>query len=146
MKKMTSRPREPSAASVRELPEIDFSRSRVRRNLYATRIAREGIQLHHHEPSPDSLAELPEARFSVASRLRRNPYTSRAAESASRLQYGRGRPLVENEVGPTKPRSIRLPDVVWTELEAEAKARSTTVHALLRELITIYVENRARKR
>lgn len=145
MKKMTSRPREPSAASLRDLPEVDFSRSRIRRNPYATRIAREGIQLRHDEPSPETLAELPEARFSVATRLRRNPYTSRAAESTSKLQFGRGRPVAGNEVGPTTPRSLRLPDVVWTELEAEATARSTTVHALLRELIMLYLEKRARK-
>ena len=145
MKKTTSRSREPSAASLRDFPEIDFSRSRVRRNPYAIRIAREGIQLRHDEPSSESLAELPEASFSVATRLRRNPYVSRAAESTSKLQYGRGRPIAGNEVGRTTPRSLRLPDVVWAELEAEARARSTTVHALLRELITLYVEKRALK-
>lgn len=144
MKKTTSRPREPSASTLRDLPEIDFARSRVRRNPYATRIAREGIQLGHDEPSPESLAELPEASFSVATRLRRNPYAGRAAESASKLQYGRGRPIAGNEVGPTTPRSLRLPEAVWTRLEAEAKTRSTTVHALLRELITLYLEKRAR--
>lgn len=145
MKKMTSRFREPSAASLRDLPEVEFSGSRIRRNPYATRIAREGIQLGHDEPSPETLAELPEARFSVATRLRRNPYTSRAAEATSKLQFGRGRPVAGNEVGPTTPRSLRLPDVVWAELEAEAAARSTTVHALLRELIMLFVEKRARK-
>jgi hypothetical protein len=125
--------------------EIDLARSRIRRNPYATR-AREGIQLHHHEPSPDSLAELPPTSFSVGTRLRRNPYANRAAESRSKLQYGRGRPAAGNEIGPTTPRSLRLPDAVWDELEAEAKARSTTVHALLRELITLYLERRAYRR
>jgi len=146
MRKTTSKLREPSAASLRDLPEIDVAGRRVRRNPYANRIAREGIQLRHDEPSPESLAELPEANFSVATRLRRNPYPSRAAEATNRLQYGRGRPVAGNEIGPTTPRSLRLPNVVWKELEAEARARSTTVHALLRELVTLYLEKRARNR
>ena len=145
MKKTTSEPREPSAASLRDLPEVDFARGRLRRNPYATRIAREGIQLAHDEPSPESIDELPEASFSVATRLRRNPYPSRAAEATQRLQYGRGRPVAGNEIGPTTPRSLRLPDVVWKQLEAQARARNTTVHALLRELVTLYLEKRARK-
>lgn len=140
MKKTTSRPREPSAASLRDMPESDFGRSRIRRNPYATRIAREGIQLGHDGPSHESLAELPEASFSVATRLRRNPYASRAAESTGKLQYGRGRPNAGNEVGPTTPRSLRLPEAVWARLEVEARTRNTTVHALLRELITIYLD------
>jgi len=34
---------EPSAASLREIPEVNFSKARVRRNPYAARIAKEGI-------------------------------------------------------------------------------------------------------
>lgn len=43
MKKKVSKPREPSKASLREIPEVDFDRARVRRNPYAARIAAEGI-------------------------------------------------------------------------------------------------------
>ncbi len=43
MKKKVNRPREPSAASLREIPEVDFGRARVRRTPYATRVAAEGI-------------------------------------------------------------------------------------------------------
>ncbi len=43
MKKKVTRPREPSAASLREIPEVDFGRARVRRNPYAARVAAEGI-------------------------------------------------------------------------------------------------------
>jgi hypothetical protein len=44
MKKAKKRSsREPSAASLRAIPEIDFSKVRVRPNPYASRIAREGI-------------------------------------------------------------------------------------------------------
>ena len=43
MKKKVTRPREPSAASLREIPEVDFGRARVRRNPHAARVAAEGI-------------------------------------------------------------------------------------------------------
>lgn len=43
MKKKVSKPREPSKASLREIPEVDFGRARVRRNPYAARVAAEGI-------------------------------------------------------------------------------------------------------
>ena len=64
---------EPSATSLREMPEVKFERYRVRRNPYASRIAREGSELVHAEPSADSLAEMPEADFATA-RVRKNPY------------------------------------------------------------------------
>jgi hypothetical protein len=35
--------REPSRASLREIPEVDFSTAKIRRNPYATRVAAEGI-------------------------------------------------------------------------------------------------------
>jgi len=37
--------REPSKASLKEMPEIDFTTSRVRRNPYARRIASEGLSI-----------------------------------------------------------------------------------------------------
>ena len=43
MKKKATRHREPAAASLREIPEVDFGRTRVRRNPYAARVAVEGI-------------------------------------------------------------------------------------------------------
>ena len=43
MKKKVTRRREPSAASLREIPEVDFDSARVRRNPYADRAAAEGI-------------------------------------------------------------------------------------------------------
>lgn len=41
MKKAPSR-REPSKASLREIPEVDFGSARVKRNPYAARIAADG--------------------------------------------------------------------------------------------------------
>ena len=42
-KKRVSTPTEPSAPSLREIPEVDFGHARVRRNPYAARVAAEGI-------------------------------------------------------------------------------------------------------
>lgn len=36
---------EPSKASLKEIPEVDFAKAKVRRNPYAKRIAREGISI-----------------------------------------------------------------------------------------------------
>jgi hypothetical protein len=143
--KKTKRDRnaDPSAASLREMPEVDFDRYRVRRNPYASRIAREGSHLVHDGPSAASLAEIPAADLTTA-RVRRNPYVvksgggSRAAEV--RIQYGRGRPRAGQESGPTPPRSLRLPQAMWHALDAAARERHTTTHALLREVIAAFVE------
>jgi hypothetical protein len=41
-----ARERGPSAASLREIPEVDFKSAKVRRNPYAARIAAEGIVIN----------------------------------------------------------------------------------------------------
>ena len=47
MKKATGKkPREPSRASLREMPEVNFDKGKVRRNPYALRIAAGGISIH----------------------------------------------------------------------------------------------------
>src|SRR4051812_43655120 len=47
MKKATGKkPREPSRAALREMPEVNFDKGKVRRNPYALRIAAEGISIH----------------------------------------------------------------------------------------------------
>ncbi len=59
MKKAKKRSaREPSAASLREIPEVDFSRVKVRRNPYAARIAREGIVVQVGRGRPKRLLEV----------------------------------------------------------------------------------------
>jgi hypothetical protein len=132
---------EPSAASLRELPEVELARYRVRRNPYAARIAREGRKIVHVSPRASSLADIPEPDFARV-RVRRNPYASRAAEP--RLQYGRGRPPRGEETGGTSTRSLRLPAAMWHELEALARERQTTVHALLREVVVSFVHQARR--
>jgi hypothetical protein len=41
--KKVRKPREPSKASLREIPEVDFEAATVRRNPYAARVAAKGI-------------------------------------------------------------------------------------------------------
>jgi hypothetical protein len=50
MKKRVTK-REPSQASLREMPEVDFEHARVRRNPYAARIAAEGIHITRGRPT-----------------------------------------------------------------------------------------------
>jgi hypothetical protein len=132
MKKATSRTSpDPSAASLREMPEIDFPRYHRRRNPYAAVIARKGASVIHDEPSARSLADLPEVDFSRA-QARRSSFAGRARRAVIQLEAGRGRPRRGQEIGPTPARSIRLPTTVWAALEAAARDANTTVHALLR--------------
>ncbi len=95
--------REPSAASLREIPEVDFSKVQARPNRYAAQIAKEGIV----------------------------------------VQVGRGRPRKIFEVGGTRPRSIRFPDVVWNRIEKVAKAKGLTLHAALREAVLAWLKKAA---
>jgi hypothetical protein len=59
MKKAKKRSRtEPSAASLREIPEIDFSKARVHPNPYAARIAKEGIVVQVGRGRPKRILEV----------------------------------------------------------------------------------------
>ena len=59
MKKAKTRSqREPSVASPREIPEVDFSKSRIRRNPYAARVAREGLVVQIGRGRPRKLLEV----------------------------------------------------------------------------------------
>jgi hypothetical protein len=48
----------PSKASLSEVPEIDFSRSRVRKNAYAARLAKEGLEIQVGRGRPKKLLEV----------------------------------------------------------------------------------------
>jgi len=74
---------EPSALSLHEMPELDFSKYRLRRNPYAGRIAREGAEVVHDEPSAASLADMPEA---VA--MQHSAFSSAASRSSKRCTVG----------------------------------------------------------
>jgi uncharacterized protein len=135
----TSRTVAPSAASLREMPEVDFAKVRVRRNPYAAVIATEGMWLVHDGPSPSSLEDIPEVDF-LHVRARRSRYASRENPEIVRVKKTRGRPRKGQESGPTPARSVRLPKPLWAALEEAAKAANTTVHALLRLAVTHLLE------
>jgi hypothetical protein len=50
--------REPSKASLKDIPEVDFSTARVRKNPYAARIAKEGITVQVGKGRPKKLEEV----------------------------------------------------------------------------------------
>lgn len=56
----------PTKASLRAIPEIDFAQHQVRRNRFAMRVQKTGVELVHDEPSRDTLAEIPEVDFANA--------------------------------------------------------------------------------
>jgi hypothetical protein len=62
MRKATERTKtrlsEPSSASLKEIPEVDFTKARVRRNPYAARIAKEGITIQVGKGRPKKLHEV----------------------------------------------------------------------------------------
>ena len=53
-----SRQREPSKASLQEIPEVDFTRARSRKNRYAKRIAAEGIVVQVGRGRPKKVLEV----------------------------------------------------------------------------------------
>ncbi len=58
MKKASRRTqREPSKGSLREVPQVDFRKTRVRRNPYAARIAADGIVVQVGRGRPKRLLE-----------------------------------------------------------------------------------------
>lgn len=141
-KARTERPTAPSRASLREMPGIDFARYRIRPNRFARRVAGEGIDVAHVGPSRSSLREIPEVDFSQA-KIRRNPWARRFEAGGVSLQIGRRRPRLDEQVGPTVTRSVRLPPSVWAKLERRARARGVAVHALIRLAIAELLERAA---
>lgn len=84
------------------------------------------------EPSAASLKEIPEVGPDAIS-FGRGPKALKKAIEHMRAR--RGRPKAGQKADGSSPRSVRLPDATWEALEVRAKARKTTVHALLREAV-----------
>lgn len=57
MRKANRRQREPSRRSLREMPEVDLRRVRVKRNPYARRIAEEGLVVQVGRGRPKTVLE-----------------------------------------------------------------------------------------
>jgi Ribbon-helix-helix protein, copG family len=144
---------EPTRASLREMPEVDFAAYRVRKNPFAKRIAREGVHVvaqrpagrgpvREREPSRASLREMPEVD-PAKGRARPNPYAKRIAVEGITLPIGRGRPKRGAETGPTVPKSIRLPEQVWARLAERAQAEGIPLHAALRAAVLEWLDHAA---
>jgi hypothetical protein len=133
---------EPSAASLRAVPPVDFSRHRAgRKNPYAKRMKREGWELVHEEPSKASLRAIPE--LTEGAKSQRNPYARRLRAQGIELQVGRHRPLQGKEVGPTVVKSVRLPPAVWARLEKQARTSGMALHALVRAALLEWLDSHA---
>jgi hypothetical protein len=114
MKKRIER-KDPSRASLRAVPPVDFERHEPgRRNPFAARIRREGWSLVHEGPSRASLREIPE--LGARAKGQPNPYARRIRAAGFELQIGRRRPRRGKEVGRTQVRSVRLPPAVWARI------------------------------
>jgi len=132
-------PREPSPASLRAIPPVDFAGyRRGRRNPFAKRMKTEGWELAHPGPSLASLRAIPE--LGTEAQGSQNPYADRIAAQGVELQVGRHRPPRGSEVGPTEARSVRLPPAVWRRLERQARARGIALHALVRAAVLAALE------
>lgn len=99
----------PSKASLREMPERG-AKSKTRKNKFAAQIAKDGGLAYQVD-----------------------------GESPQWMPLPQGRPKKGSETEPSKPRTVRLPDSVWQELQARAEARGVGVHTLLRELVAAYL-------
>ena len=103
--------REPAAAALREMPEVDFEKAKLRRNPYAKEIARKGIEI------------------CLPGRASRRLH----------IQSGNGRPVKAAELEKTIPGSVRFPDSIWLELEKRAAKQGRTLHSVLREAILTWL-------
>ncbi len=103
----------PSKASLREMPERAEG-ARSKRNKFAAQIAKDGGLLYEVDGEKPRWVPLPQ-----------------------------GRPKTGVTVEPSKPRSVRLPDTIWEELQARARSRGVGVHTLLRKLVAEYLKKAA---
>lgn len=144
MKRAKTERQQPSTASLHELPEVDFLRyGKGRPNPFARRIKKEGWVLVHDGPSKASLRAIPETDFSRVD-TRANPYAKRIKAKPVELKVGRGRPVVGKETGPTVVKSVRLPPVLWKQLEERARSEGIALHALVRDALLNRLQKRKR--
>jgi hypothetical protein len=95
------------AARVRS---IDFATYRVKKNPFAKRVQREGIELIHDGPSPASVREIPE----LGPARRTAPFAVRRARTAT---------------------TVELDAATWKKLEERARAAKLPLDEWLRRLI-----------
>jgi hypothetical protein len=103
----------PSKASLREMPER-HANTKTKPNKFAAKIAKQGGLTYQVDGEKPRWVPLPQ-----------------------------GRPKKSTATEPSKPRSVRLPDSVWDELQARAQRRGVGVHTLLRELVAEFLRKAA---
>ena len=110
--------------------------------------SRKAVRSRVRYPSKASLREMPE--LAPDAKLRPNPYAAkiRAAggytinidgEKPRWVPLPAGRPKKDTPSEASTPRSVRLPDSVWAQLQERAKAEGVAVHTLLRGLVADYL-------
>jgi hypothetical protein len=103
-------------------------------------------------PSKASLREMPERRADVKTKT--NKFAAKIAKAggialeldgagAKWIPLPQGRPKKGTVTEASKPRAIRLPDSVWSELQSRAKKRGVGVHTLLREVVAAFLKKAA---
>ncbi len=106
----------PSAKSLKEIPEVDLSKSvRRGRGLYARKIAKDGGYYVQPDGEP--------ARF---------------------VQTRQGRPKKDEPQATTKTKNVRLPAEVWEVMERAAEDRGLSLHAAMRRALLEWL-GRARR-
>ena len=95
----------PSAKSLKEIPEVDFSKS-VRRGLYARKISKDG-----------------------------GYYVQPDGEAASFVQTRQGRPKKDEPKATTQTKNVRLPPEVWEVMERAAEEHGLSLHAAMRRAL-----------
>jgi len=115
MKKASKKQREPSKASLKEMPEIDVSKAKVHRGRsHAKQIEEDGgywIEVDGEEP------------YFVRTKM--------------------GRPEKGSVSAPSKTKSVRFTEEVWEAVEKIAKAKGITTHAALREAVAEWLKENA---
>jgi hypothetical protein len=115
-KKIDERP--PSAASLREIPEVHFSKKATRGFRGLPRMMVEG-----YTAGPEG----GKRRFVSPEEVQ--------ATVRWHLNGRVGRPERGKETGATTPRSIRFPKKIWAELERRAKKEGKPLHAAMRTVL-----------
>lgn len=115
MKKATKKQREPSKASLKEMPEVDLSKGRTRRrNPHAKRIEQDGGYFVHVDGA--------------------KPYFVRTKQ---------GRPEKGALSATSSTKSVRFSEDVWDAVQQSAESKGITLHAALREAVVEWLRKNA---
>jgi hypothetical protein len=117
------------------MPPVDFRKlGPPKRNPFAQRLRKDGYSLPDHEPSAQSLREMPPLDLSKAT-VRKNPYAERLRAYGYDLAVRPGRPRGGERKGPTVAKAVRLPPALWEEIQIRARAEGLSVHAFIRAVL-----------